>query len=203
MGPLSRARLSHKGAKVMPVITMLRRPGQRLMSAYLAGLHSHGMSHAAKVEMYRSVTTPAQFARTPGVAACQTKMLVGRNCAARHADSCRADGTLVGDAARAKRALVEQVAYFGLTDRWEESIALFHAMTGTNPNPELLRTELQNNRHTPQYVGDVSGQQGADAPGPHNEALLEGFVDERDEDLYAFAVQLFEERLRRYNISGT
>lgn len=35
----------------------------------------------------------------------------------------------------------------------------------------------------------------------YDETALEGFVDERDEDLYAFAEQLFEERLRRMNVS--
>ena len=33
---------------------------------------------------------------------------------------------------------------------------------------------------------------------PHNESLLEGFVDEADEAVYAAAVKVFRRNLRRY-----
>ena len=106
---------------------------------------------------------------------------------------------LEGDVRRAKQALVERVAFFGITDRWAESIALFHAMTGTHPSGETLRVELGDNRRTPKNGfeskkgPDSSGAGAGVTAGRYDEAALEGFVDEADEDLFAFALRLFEQ----------
>ena len=194
-------------ADEVPLFTMLRRPAQRLLSAFGAGLHARKIGHDANWAMYQLVETPLQFARVPGVAGCQTKALTGRYCAERRPAGSRDDGLLEGDVRRAKQALVERVAFFGITDRWAESIALFHAMTGTHPSGETLRVELGDNRRTPKNGfeskkgPDSSGAGAGVTAGRYDEAALEGFVDEADEDLFAFALRLFEQRLRTHNIT--
>ena len=165
-----------------PWLTMLRDPSQRFISGFHAGLHSYGMSRHDREHMRSTVTTPAQYARYPGIAGCMTKMLIGKNCASSH-------HVTSDDVTLAKRVLAERIAFFGITDRWQDSLDLFHAMTFTQC--DRASTEGRNVR---------PGQQSSarDAFMGYNTSVLEGFVDEADESLYAFAVSLFEARRHRY-----
>ena len=96
---------------------MLRRPNQRLLSAFGAGLHARMIGNEYNFAMYSLVETPLMFARVWGVTGCQTKTLLDRFCGERRVSSDRRDGLRQGDVAKAKRVLAEDFAFFGITDR--------------------------------------------------------------------------------------
>ena len=106
------------GVPSLPWATMLRRPKQRLLSAFGAGLHARMIGNEYNFAMYSLVETPLMFARVWGVTGCQTKTLLDRFCGERRVSSDRRDGLRQGDVAKAKRVLAEDFAFFGITDRW-------------------------------------------------------------------------------------
>ena len=77
---LLRRKARHEGNAGVAWATMLRRPKQRLLSAYGAGLHAMRMSKDYAFAMYALVETPLMFARVGGVAGCQTKSLLDKHC---------------------------------------------------------------------------------------------------------------------------
>lgn len=166
-----------------PWVTMLRDPSQRIISGFHAGLHSMGMSKGLRAKMYRTVKTPAEYARFPGIAGCMTKMLIGHACASLH-------NVTFDDVALAKTILAERIAFVGLTGEWQASLDLFHAMTHTQC--DRASTEGANLRPSASATKTTAG---------YDTSVLDGFVDEADEALYAFAVSLFKDRQRRYRTS--
>jgi V8-like Glu-specific endopeptidase len=108
-------------------LTMIRHPLRRLQSAFTHERHHVGMDpdDAWKV---MSTTTVEGYARFPGIAACQTKMILGHGCAS---------NVLVtkDDALTAMHVLEHAFVFVGVTDRWNQSVALFHAMYGGAVQP--------------------------------------------------------------------
>ena len=75
-------------------------------------------------------------------------------------------------------------------------------MVGTSPPPEQLAVELMDNRHTPSNGFDAREQVDVGSQARrYDESALDGFEDEADEELYSFALKLFEARLARHNIT--
>eukprot|EP00729_Bicosta_minor_P002262 gene2262-11704_t len=60
---------------------LFRDPRKRLWSAYQS-LHSQGMGGERKAKLVATVKSAADYARFPGIAGCQVKMLTGNQCAA-------------------------------------------------------------------------------------------------------------------------
>ena len=112
-----------------------------------------------------------------------TKMLIGHACASLH-------NVTFDDVALAKTILAERIAFVGLTGEWQASLALFHAMTHTQC--DRASTEGANLRPSASATKTTAG---------YDTSVLDGFVDEADEALYAFAVSLFKDRQRRYRTS--
>lgn len=77
-------------------------------------------------------------------------------------------------------------AFVGLTDRWQMSVCLFHAMFGG----EITASEFRNVR-----LGTNAGHHGYDT------SILGSFVDDADEALYARAVEIFECNLEIYQVT--
>ena len=174
-------------ARPYAVAAVFRRPGQRLASAFYADNHFGGRHAVGMPKVERKAfsgdlgvafneTSPAQFVRWPGIAGCAAKMLLGHKCAAKVRSI---------DAAAAA-ALVPRLGFVGLTGRWAESVELLHAQLGLGPP---LEAELRNAHAGPRQNGTAYDEAG----------LLDGFVDEDDELVYAAAVKTFDERRRLFS----
>ena len=114
------------------LITMFRRPSQRLISAYLDNLHAWGLSRAARAQLKTRAPTIAAFVRHPGIAGCMAKMLAGHHCAA---DVDLSDGEVVRTALGVLRS--GRFAFIGLAEQWTASICLLHRMLPAAPPPML------------------------------------------------------------------
>eukprot|EP00494_Astrolonche_serrata_P008540 UN08582 len=69
---------------------MFRDPTDRIISAFHAGKHSNGLPDENRKEMLTDVYGAREskkistFANYPGIYGCQTKMVLGKQCAERH-----------------------------------------------------------------------------------------------------------------------
>lgn len=118
--------------------TMIRDPVQRVLSAYY--FRPGGMPHLYRPSPRGNKTIPSleEFILSAGIVGCQTKMLAGHPCMA-DIHPTRLRGEL--------KTAVENLgslSFFGLTERWEESIALFHSLVGGHTR----EFEMFNNRPT-------------------------------------------------------
>ena len=186
------------------VVAMFRRPAQRLVSAFLDNMHTWGMPRAHKnlLRARGHPPTAAEFARHPGVAGCMAKMLAGHDCGA----VVELGGSLVRRAVEVVRT--GAVAFVGLTEEWDASVCLFHAVLGARTAP--LRAEFRNFGHSRNRAKrSLTARNGACrlrasggrcydellGGGRYNESVLDGFVDAADEAVYAEAVAVFRRQL--------
>ena len=202
------------GARETRLVTIFRRPAQRLISAYLDNYHAWGLPPEDRNEMKRTARTVDAWARYPGVAGCMGKMLIGRNCGARlHRHQ------LARIQQRAISVLrSDRFAFVGLVEHWDLSVCLFHAMMGGGSSP--LGAEFRHLGHSANSRGKLRAQtrEWRRASGPtaaecrlrnangtcfdmnrgpwgYNESVLGGFVDELDEAVYAEAQSIFARNL--------
>ena len=174
------------------LVALFRRPAQRLLSGFhhveggVQAAFAPGMTPARRAEMQRAIgSSAAKYARWPGVAGCMTKMLLGLPCASTRP-------LRQPNATRAALVVRERLRFVGLTDEWERSVCLFHAMLrGGAP---ALPTELART-----HVGVARPRGGT---GAYDEASLDGFVDRHDEVVYAAARQRFADDLKRVGTCG-
>jgi hypothetical protein len=108
-----------------------------------SGLHRVGLPAESKkihAGNLKGLKTLEDFASYPGIAGCQTKMIVGQPCAAFYNVS-------LADVVEAKRRITEDFAFVGIVDYWEESVCLFHRMYGA----PIHEHEFLNLRPTTSY----------------------------------------------------
>ena len=168
-------------------VAMLREPRSRLASAFfMKGKDSNCMGLASHASLPKKLTTELcarfrslpeaealrEYSERPEVRNVQTKMILGIY---RYAD--RPDDSLdVGEAIRRLRACFP---FVGLQERWGESLWLF-SRTMRGAAPFSAERAAVNTR-----------------PGAYDREMvrhLDDYVD-RDTELYAAAVQIYEERL--------
>lgn len=162
------------------IVTMLRQPEQRIMSSF----------YFVRDELKRKVAEPLpNYARS--VQGCYVMMIVGDDpelgyhCLGMDLISIPTP-TEEQDALAVQR-LREGVAFVGLTDDWDLSICLFHAMFGGTCVPE----EMEYNREGPNRTGHE----------PYDTAAMEDFVDVHDGKVYAEGVRMFESNLKEYQVT--
>eukprot|EP00750_Incisomonas_marina_P014200 INCI17617.5.p1 GENE.INCI17617.5~~INCI17617.5.p1 ORF type:complete len:630 (+),score=94.57 INCI17617.5:1460-3349(+) len=125
-----------------------RSPRSRILSGFNANFHHYGMASKvvpkfkqaldAALEEGGSVAGLKTYAEWPDIPHCQTKMLLGTACAHRRTLN-------QSDVDQAVLHIRRGFAFVGITDRYHESICLFHAMFGG----PLLHLETFNTRpHT-------------------------------------------------------
>lgn len=132
------------------VVAIFRDPRRRLLSAYNYHKHSFGMNswvllgdsmdggrwysggisslfffipRDERKRMLQTTHTLEAFANFPGIASCQTKMIIGYTCATyvRLSDA---------NVYEAKRRMDRDFALVGLLEHWNASVCLFHRMLG-------------------------------------------------------------------------
>ncbi len=168
-------------------VAIFREPRARLASAFfMKGKDSKCMGLATHPGLPKKVTTELcarfralpetealrEYAKRPEVRNVQTKMILGIY---RYAD--RADASL--DVAEAVRRLRECFPFVGLQERWGESLWLF-SRTMRGAAPFSAERAAINTR-----------------PGAYDREMVRNLGDyaDRDTELYAAAVQIYEERL--------
>ena len=159
---------------------MVRDPRRRLYSAYNYGMHAFGANSAHKV-MEEQVHSLRDFIKYPGIQDCQVKMLNGLYCAQ----------VVEVTEAMVNRAIdrMARAAFVGITDEWNDSMCLFHAMYGGR----LPAPAFQNIRATDHMVaGSYNSQQALVAVAKED--------DPNDWRLYESAVIIFRRRQKRYGI---
>jgi hypothetical protein len=184
------------------IVTLFRNPSSRVISAYLfdimfpLGSRSYnGTSiEQMKKNIRRANNSILAYALSPGIASCQTKMMIGYNCGE--------DVPLnANDLDEAKRRL-HDLYFFGLTEESEASANLFLAMhfqDGGLPYrrsleelsypPFKFTTTRKNRKHSKDAHADLTRQL--------NES---GWKDVHDEILFAEATKIFYERCQLYSI---
>ena len=110
--------------------TMFRDPAERLRSAF--AFDRHGIKAQNK-----SPLSFEDYVRAPQIPNCQIKMVLGYGC---H----EIVETNKLDVSEAIRRVDSPFFFFGLTDRWDESLCLFHHWFGGKVEP----FERRNNRKT-------------------------------------------------------
>ena len=118
------------------LVGFFRRPAQRLLSAFYHEKHAVGPNwqRARRDPIYAALNASA-WARWPGIAGCQTKMLTGFHCGA--------DVPLTDElVARAVGVLRTRFAFVGLTEAWQASLQLFHERFLPGVGVERIEIEL-------------------------------------------------------------
>ena len=149
------------------VFTMLRDPKIRLLSAFHFGRHGSQNQN----------TTMAEYLQEPQIANCQIKMVLGHRC------YMKVDPSLL-NVDKAIQRITSEHFFMGITDRWDESICLFHAWYGGSTQP----FELRNNRPTTKKEQEVE----------NSTQDLDQYSD-LDFKLFSRATQVFEARLKEAN----
>eukprot|EP00931_Biecheleriopsis_adriatica_P063345 TRINITY_DN38336_c0_g2_i2.p1 TRINITY_DN38336_c0_g2~~TRINITY_DN38336_c0_g2_i2.p1 ORF type:complete len:432 (+),score=86.41 TRINITY_DN38336_c0_g2_i2:55-1350(+) len=177
----------------LQVIGFFRRPSQRLISAYYNGLHANGFTQEGNRLLVEECGLNGRhpgagcYARYPGIAGCSARMLTGATCA-EPLSSSGAPSSFDGGRLRLSEALksLDAMAFVGLTERWDESVCLFHRMFGGRLSTAQLLDMHMGRQHQDRY----------------DEAELEGFVDEVDEEIYRAAEKRFEALLAMHVAAG-
>eukprot|EP00049_Salpingoeca_infusionum_P001180 m.45868 g.45868 ORF g.45868 m.45868 type:complete len:311 (+) comp10902_c0_seq1:173-1105(+) len=164
------------------MVAMFRDPRARIWSAYNYGMHQVGMTGDDRRKMYQTVKTPQDYAAFPGIAGCQTKMLLGIKC--------NKNVPVTDDMVERAIGRLKQFAFVGLTDEWNDSVCLFYRMFGGD--------------HTPNAFKNVRDT--ADASGSHAYVRSKGLevfdvdVDPADWEVYQAAKAIFREKQAQYGM---
>lgn len=163
---------SHRG------VALFRDPVNRLYSAFHS-LHAQGMRSIEKVKLRNASTSPRTYAQFPGIASCQVKMLNGYQCAGPKVVG-------VEELEVAKRRLTEAFAFIGLTEHYNLSVHLFHAMFGGSPRASVF----ENARPTAHFIHGFSQAEASRYLTPEDDPF--------DTELYIEACRIFANRLEAY-----
>lgn len=153
--------------RALPTFTtfaMLRDPIQRVKSAY-----AFGRMHSRLNDTNISLST---YFAEPQIPNCQMKNILGHSCRNNFVNESELNVTL------ALTRIASPSFFFGITDRWAESMCLFHKWYGGS----VRQYEHFNNRPTKRQ--DINETKGLD-------------LWDLDTALFAGAVKIFEARLRK------
>mmetsp|Transcript_28351 Transcript_28351/g.62775 ORF Transcript_28351/g.62775 Transcript_28351/m.62775 type:complete len:440 (+) Transcript_28351:67-1386(+) len=163
------------------VVVLLRDPPQRTVSGWLADKHS--CTKATNIMDYQRC-----------VSSCHTQMLIGVWCGFMEPQGFPTKHELLGIppgiAVELAMTRLEKVGFFGLTDEWDETVCLFHAMYG---GASCVEAEFIRGR--PGKARNASERYDLKAYG------ITRYVPGLDDRLYRHAVKLFHERLAEYDLT--
>lgn len=178
--------LANVEAKGEDYVGFFRQPSQRLISGYYNALHASGFDSVTNSMLHEKCGSQGAgcYASFPGIAGCTARMLTGLDCADGNADPDSFDG----GASHLEDALknIDRMAFVGLTERWDDSICLFHRMFGGRMSTAQM----------------VDFHQGSSNGNAYDESELDGFIDSVDEKIYATAKTRFEALLSEHVPDG-
>lgn len=177
-------------------VTMFRDPAERLISAFLfndgvmlpPGFRSKFSRPEVKKHVRSAPVPIIEYANTPGIASCQTKMVMRQEC-----------GTPVNmssaDVTEAKRRIKNDFKFIGITEESRATAELFYKMFGkignqVPPHDFQNRMYRQNTQHTVEKNSEL-----LHILRSHN------WHDDADTELYRHARSIFYSRCQQYNVS--
>lgn len=174
------------------IMTMIRHPNTRIISAYTDAMHHEGISEpmwertrktqiddiaAQETDKYAQVLKSAMLYMNMTVMhGCQTKMLLGRECASSH--------NLPSNAIEMATARLRNFFFVGLTEQYERSLRLFHELANMSTVPTDVELFPQRVKSTHPYYKYISA---------HFDEIQ--YSDPIDSGLYEIAKQIFEEEI--------
>ena len=186
------------------IVTIFRNPMGRIISQYLFGLMipaGNPYRESQTVEFVHNIIKHASspiyaYVTVPGLASCQTKMMLGYFCGANY--------TVTHSDYMLAQTRLSELYYFGLMEESEASANLFlrmHYLDGAWPN---LRRDDISKLVSPRF-NFSNIRSNSDHSDETHEFLLKqlksvGWTDYYDEALYLAASKIFYDRCRRYNI---
>jgi hypothetical protein len=190
------ANLEHEFSQSIDVVTFLRSPDERIISGFLHNFHDCDMSSVAgnyswfhpKKTNYATLFSEEHredLARLYQfywgcVKGCATSMMLGQKCGFHSGD--RSPSPYEIETAMKR---VEQFAFVGLNDKWEESMRLWQCMFGG----EYSQSIMENNR--PSAHSNLK-------PVLRNLTRALNLRDEADDILYLYAESQFAHREEKY-----
>ena len=133
--------------------TMFRDPIERLRSAF--SFRPSGVPHQSLLKGDNISISFDAYINESHIPNCQLKMVLGYPCGRSYVDPSLLNVTL------AIERIHQPNFYFGITDRWEESICLFHSKFGGS----VRSFELNNNRKTKRIdTSDTHNYSSAETP---------------------------------------
>lgn len=155
------------------LVTMLRQPEQRILSAYHDTRWDHGASRFANASSYAKAVQ--------GLMTCQ---LMGN----KSVDPMPKCEVTEADAHAAARRLREGFVFVGILEEWDLSMCLLHQMLGGPCLYSDFEDDRPSNSSSPDSSYDVTE--------------LEGFRDVLDRLVYDEARKIFQEKLVAYNVTA-
>jgi hypothetical protein len=197
----------HTGSMNGTTVTLFRNPYSRVISSFLYGKGVHqmmfplGFPDRAKVKFglrdkIRASPYPVlAYARLPGIASCQTKMVLGMECG----EPITIEQTQLEEAFRRIRY---DFAFVGLTEESDASARLFLAMYSPTTSPKISVDEEEEMLRGLHSAPRVNSQHTSLVNSELLSVLREHeWRDAADEHTYHAAVELFFERCAHYGIS--
>jgi len=206
-------------------VGLFRDPRQRILSAFAVGLHSWGLKNRNKMRNYvKEVVSRFKedgesldvllrealrtYVNYPGIESCQTKMVLGHDCA----ENIHRELTL-DDLEKAKRIVETEFMFVGLTEEFDRSVCLFHAMMGDThgggPN-KAQKNEFMNMRPTHMVQKRYKSEDWLDEMLKSVKKMKDGLYDEEwldelqfndffDEKLHAHVRSIFNRNIETYS----
>jgi len=179
-------------------VALFRDPRRRLVSGWNDNKHSYAMGSwwdprgpDEEVKLMRnSTSTLESYARWPGIAGCQVKMLVGEDCSV----PLNITRAIYEEAERR----LHNMAFVGLTDAFNASVCLFHHMFGGVPEEYMFTTH---SRSGAKLLKRKQLQCGVGTRLPRDAwKSVPSALDPHDHRLFEAAKGLFAARLRRHGL---
>jgi len=165
-------------------LIMMRQPEQRLLSAWYDGHHGWPSWYFG-----RDAKNVLEFAHV--LSGCAVRTLVRDIKSLGFDESPEACGNpesvTAAEVSIAKTRLREGFIFVGLTEEWDLSVCLLHAMMGG----DCVATDFLDTHPTFNKTADDG----------YNTSELMGFTDEADGALYKDAVAMFEQQTKHYSVS--
>jgi len=164
-------------------LAFFREPRARVVSAFDYQMHSYGIGNN---EEYRSMKKRCAknvtcYAARPGQLGCMLRMLTGNTCSVPSFSPATMGLSRQGkpefqSLLQRAKAIIEKLAFIGLTEEWNESICRFHKQYGGTVHQEEFQNIRKGSKKT--TVADLSPS----------------YRDPADEAVYGYAVEEFRKR---------
>jgi len=172
-------------------VSMFRSPEQRLLSGYYA--KRHGLrDYTGPFDETHPLMSYAKLMQ-----GCTTRMLIGLPCGISHPST--PPHVPTENQTQLAISRLSGFAFIGLTDQWELSVCLFHAMFGG----ECQSREFANVRPHSYYehMSDASGAVRANHSSKYDTAPLGNWTDKADGQVWLAARKMFWNNVLKYSVS--